>query len=38
MVEELNSSEGAIVGWEDGLVTSNCAHGMACLECDAECT
>jgi hypothetical protein len=35
--EELDSREGAITAWEDGLVASKHALGRACLEHDAEC-
>jgi hypothetical protein len=33
---ELDSQEGTIVTWEDGLVASECALGRACREHDAE--
>jgi hypothetical protein len=34
---ELDSREGAIVRWEDGLAAFEHALGMACMERDAEC-
>jgi hypothetical protein len=34
--EELNSREGAIITWEDGLTTSEHILGKACMERDAE--
>jgi hypothetical protein len=33
---ELDSWEGAIVAWKDGLVDSEHAHGRACMERDAK--
>jgi hypothetical protein len=36
--EELNSRKEAIVAWEDGLTSSECAPMRACMERDAECT
>jgi hypothetical protein len=35
--KELDSREGAITTWEDGLVAFACALGDACMECDAKC-
>jgi hypothetical protein len=34
---ELNSREGAIVAWEDGLAAFECTLGRVHVECDAEC-
>jgi hypothetical protein len=34
--EELDSREGAITAWEDGLAASECALRRACMERDAE--
>jgi hypothetical protein len=33
---ELDSREGAITTWEDGLVTFECAPGKVCAEHDAS--
>jgi hypothetical protein len=33
----LDSREGAIVVWENGLAASECALGRAGVECDAKC-
>jgi hypothetical protein len=33
---ELDSSEGAIDSWEDGLMASECALEKVCMECDTE--
>jgi hypothetical protein len=33
----LDSREGVIVAWKDGLVASECALGRACVERDAKC-
>jgi hypothetical protein len=34
---ELDSREGAISVWEDGLVASECTLGRACVDHDAAC-
>jgi hypothetical protein len=34
---ELDSREGAITAWENGLVASECFLGRVCVECDIEC-
>jgi hypothetical protein len=33
----VDSREGAIMAWEDGLAATECALGRARAECDAEC-
>jgi hypothetical protein len=35
---ELDSSEGALVAWENSLMASECVLGRACMERNAECT
>jgi hypothetical protein len=33
---ELDSKEGSIIAWEDGMAASKHALGRPCMECDAE--
>jgi hypothetical protein len=34
---ELDSKEGTLMAWEDGLVASECTVGRVQMECDIEC-